>query len=56
MRNQYRVGPVYRASLIVSGGVCAGLGIAILAAPALRRVAETEVLPASVATPPVAAL
>jgi hypothetical protein len=56
MRNQYRVGPVYRASLIVSGGMCAGLGIAILAAPALRRIANTEVFPASAATPPVAAL
>jgi hypothetical protein len=56
MRNQYRVGPVYRASLIVSGGMCAGLGIAILVALSLHRAADTEVLPASVATPPVAAL
>ena len=56
MRNPYRVGPVYRASLIVSGSMCAGLGIAILAAPALRGIARTEVFPASAATPPVAAL
>ncbi len=56
MRNQYRVGPIYRASLIVSGGMCAGLGIAILVALALHRAAYTEVLPASVPTPPAAAL
>jgi hypothetical protein len=56
MRNQYRVGPVYRASLIVTGGMCAGLGIAILAALPFNRVAYAEVLPASVPTAPVAAL
>lgn len=56
MRNEYRVGPIYRAGLIVSGGMCAGLGIAILVALALHRVPDTHLLPASVPTPPAAAL
>src|ERR1035438_634978 len=56
MRDEYRVGPIYRAGLIVSGGMCAGLGIAILLAQALHRVPDTQLLPASVSTPPAAAL
>ena len=56
MRNQYRAGPVYRSSLVVTGGMCAGLGIAILAALPFNRVAYVEVFSASVPTPPVAAL
>ena len=56
MRNEYRAGPVYRAGLIVSGGMCAGLGIATLLALALHRTAYAELLPVSVPTPPVAAI
>ena len=56
MRNEYRAGPIYRAGLIVSGGMCAGLGIAILVALALHRAAYARLLPASVSTPPAAAL
>src|ERR1035437_104886 len=56
MRNEYRAGPVYRAGLIVSGGMCAGLGIAILVSLAFHRAAEARLLPASVPTPPAAAL
>jgi hypothetical protein len=56
MRNQYRAGPVYRSSLVVAGGMCAVLGIAVLAALPFNRGAYVEVLPASVPTPPVAAL
>jgi hypothetical protein len=56
MRNEYRAGPVYRAGLIVSGGMCAGLGIAILAAPALHIATYARLLPASAPTPPAAAL
>jgi hypothetical protein len=54
--NEYRAGPVYRAGLIVSGGMCAGLGIAILVALALHRVSYTRLLSASVATPPASAV
>src|ERR1035437_8978858 len=56
MPNEYRVGPIYHAGLIVSGGMCAGLGIAILVAQALHRMPDTHLLPASVPTPPAAAL
>jgi hypothetical protein len=56
MRNEYRAGPIYRAGLIVSGGMCAGLGIAILVAMALHRAPDPHLLPASVSTPPAAAL
>jgi hypothetical protein len=56
MLNEYRAGPVYRSGLIVSGGMCAGLGIAILAALPFHGVADAELLPASVPTPPAAAL
>jgi hypothetical protein len=35
MQNHYRVGPVYRAGLVVCGGMCAGLGIAALVASAM---------------------
>jgi hypothetical protein len=56
MRNEYRTGPIYRAGLIVSGGMCAGLGIAILVALALHRVSYTRLLSASVATPPASAV
>jgi len=34
---EYRAGPVYRGGLIVSGGMCAGLAIAILVAMVLHR-------------------
>ena len=56
MRNEYRVGPVYRAGLIVSGGMCAGLGIAILLALLMHRATYTRLLPASVPTPPASAV
>src|ERR1035438_4359737 len=56
MQNEYRVGPIYRAGLLVSGGMCAGLGIAILIAQSLHQIPDTRLLPASVATEPVAAL
>lgn len=56
MRSEYRVGPTYRAGLIVSGGMCAGLGIAILVALAFHWAPDTQLLPASVSTPPAAAL
>jgi len=56
MRNEYSVGPVYRAGLIVSGGMCAGLGIAILAALALHRPIYAQGLPASISTPPASAM
>jgi hypothetical protein len=56
MRNQYRAGPIYRAGLIVSGGMCAGLGIAILVALALHRVILAQLLPQSTPTPPAAAI
>ena len=56
MPNEYRVGPIYHAGLLVSGGMCAGLGIAILVAQALHQMPDTHLLPASVPTPPAAAL
>jgi hypothetical protein len=56
MRNEYRVGPVYRGGLIVTGGMCAGLGIAILLTLARHQVADASLLPASVPTPPASAL
>ena len=57
MLNQYRVGPIYRAGLIVTGGMCAGLGIAVLvAALARHNLSYAQLLPASVPTPPIAAL
>jgi hypothetical protein len=56
MPNEYRAGPIYHAGLIVSGGMCAGLGIAILAVRALHWIPTTQLLPASVPTQPVAAL
>ena len=56
MRNEYRAGPIYHAGLIVSGGMCAGLGIAILVAMALHRAPDTQFLPASVSTSPAAAV
>jgi len=56
MPNEYRAGPVFRAGLIVSGGMCAGLGIAILMALALHRVTYASLLPDSVPTPPVSAV
>ncbi len=55
MMNQYRVGPVFRAGLIVSGGLCAGLGIAILAALVRHHVSYARILPQSVPTPPASA-
>ena len=55
MRHRYQAGPVHHASRMVSGGICAGLGNAALAAPTLHASAETEVWAAIVATPPVAA-
>jgi hypothetical protein len=56
MRNEYRAGPIYRTGLIVSGSMCAGLGIAVLVALALHQEDYARVLPASVPTPPVEAL
>jgi hypothetical protein len=56
MRNQYRAGPIYRAGLIVSGGMCAGLGVAILVALALHRAVYAQLLPQSAPTPPAAAI
>src|ERR1017187_10184365 len=56
MRNEYRAGPVYRAGLIVSGGMCAGLGIATLVALVLYRTSFARLMSASVPTPPAAAV
>ena len=56
MRNEYRAGPVYREGLIVSGGMCAGLGIAILLSLLMHRAIFPSVLPASVPTSPVSAV
>jgi hypothetical protein len=56
MPNEYRVGPVYRAGLIVSGGMCAGLGLAILVALKCHREAYTTLVPNSVPTPPTSAI
>lgn len=56
MRNEYRAGPVYRAGLIVSGGMCAGLAIAILVAMAFHRLAYARLLPGSVSTEPAGAI
>ena len=56
MPNEYRAGPVYRGGLIVSGGMCAGLGIAILVALLFHRAAYARLLPASVPTPPASAI
>jgi hypothetical protein len=56
MRNEYKVGPVYRAGLIVCGGMCAGMGIAALAATAMHREVFAQGLPASIPTPPASAL
>jgi len=54
--NEYRAGPVYRGGLIVSGGMCAGLGIAILVALLFHRATYAKLLPASVPTPPASAI
>ena len=56
MPNGYRAGPVYRGGLIVSGGMCAGLGIAILVALLFHRAPYAGLLPASVPTPPASAI
>jgi len=56
MQNHYRVGPVYRAGLIVCGGMCAGLGIAALVASAMHREMFAQGVPASIPTPPASAL
>ena len=56
MRNEYRAGPVYRAGLIVSGGMCAGLGIAILLTLAFHRVSYARLLSARFDTPPASAV
>jgi hypothetical protein len=56
MGNEYLVGPMYRAGLIVSGGMCAGLGIAVLAARALHIATYARLLQTSAPTPPAAAL
>jgi hypothetical protein len=56
MRSEYRIGPMYRAGLIVSGGMCAGLGIASLAALAFHWTAYARLAPASAPTPPTAAV
>jgi hypothetical protein len=56
MPNEYRAGPVYRAGLIVSGGMCAGLGIAILVAQLFHRATYAMLLPAGIPTPPASAI
>jgi len=56
MPNGYRAGPVYRGGLIVSGGMCAGLGIAILVALLFHRATFAQLMPASVPTPPASAV
>lgn len=48
MRNEYRAGPIYHAGLIVTGGMCAGLGLSVLLALAFHRVEYTRLLPTSV--------
>jgi hypothetical protein len=52
MRNRYKVGPFYRAGLIVCGGMCAGLGIAVLVASAIYRVVFTHGVTTNAPTPP----
>jgi hypothetical protein len=47
---------MYCAGLLVSGGMCAGLGIAILVAPALHMAGYARLSPPGDATPPAAAL
>jgi len=56
MPNEYRTGPIYRAGLLVTGGMCAGLGIVVLLALALHRAFYAQLLPASVPTSPIAAI
>jgi len=56
MRNEYRAGPIYRTGLVVSGSMCAGLGMAVLVALAVHQAAYARLLPGSVPTPPVEAL
>jgi len=56
MQNECRAGPVYRSGLIVSGGMCAGLGIAILVALLFHRATFAQLMPASVPTPPASAV
>src|ERR1039458_3270449 len=56
MQNHYRVGPVYRAGLIVCRGMCAGLGIVALVASAMHREMFAQAVPASIPTPPASAL
>jgi len=55
-RNEYGVGPVHHAGLIASGGMCAGLGIAILVSQMRHQVGYARLLPASVPTPAASAL
>lgn len=52
----YRTGPIYRAGLLVTGGMCAGLAIVVLLALSLHRVYYAQLLPASVPTEPASAL
>jgi hypothetical protein len=56
MQTQYRMGPVYRAGLIVCGGMCAGLAMAVLVASALHRDVFVQGLPSSLPTPPTSAV
>ena len=55
-RNEYGVGPVYHSGLIGSGGMGAGLGIAILIFQVRHQVAYARLLQASVPTPAASAL
>jgi hypothetical protein len=52
MKTQYKMGPVYRAGLIVCGGMCAGLAVAVLVASALHRQVFAHVLTISLPTEP----
>ena len=45
MRDEYRVGPIYRAGPLISGGMRAGLGVAILVAQALHLRSRFGALP-----------
>jgi hypothetical protein len=56
MQTQYRVGPVYRAGLIVCGGMCAGLAMAVLVASALHRAVFARVLTISLPSEPTSAV
>ena len=56
MQIQYKMGPVYRAGLIVCGGMCAGLATAVLVASTLHREVFARGLPVGLPTEPTSAV